>query len=83
MIILEQDADRKRRHNYTLSTESVLTINHKFPIWMLYIFLKNISSHIRTQLSQQQQKLITVIIHAKPANMCKDCRMSLNPAGIS
>ena len=49
-------------------------------------YCKKITSQITTQLSQQQQqqqKLITGTNHAKPANMCKDCRVSLNPDGIS
>ena len=93
-IILEQDTDRKMGRKYTstddehlinlsVGSENRPLISHLNTVYgTTNIDLKNYNHTIQLNL-HNNKKPITVTIHARPANMCKDCRMSFNPDLIS
>ena len=69
--------------NLSVGSDNRPLISHLNTIYgTTNIDLKNYNHTIQLNL-HNNKKPITVTIHAKPANMCKDCRMSFNPDLIS
>lgn len=69
--------------NLSVGSDNRPLISHLNTIYgTTNIDLKNYNHTIQLNL-HNNKKPITVTIHAKPANMSKDCRMSFNPDLIS